>query len=33
VREAVEAGTIARDRWESYLALLEELESAPEEWE
>jgi ribosome biogenesis GTPase len=33
VREAVDAGTIARDRWESYLALLEELESAPEEWE
>jgi len=33
VREAVEAGQIARDRWESYLVLLEELESAPEEWE
>jgi ribosome biogenesis GTPase / thiamine phosphate phosphatase len=33
VRQAVEAGTIARDRWESYLVLLEELESAPEEWE
>jgi ribosome biogenesis GTPase len=33
VRDAVEAGTIARDRWESYLTLLEELESAPEEWE
>jgi ribosome biogenesis GTPase len=33
VREAVDAGEIARDRWESYLVLLEELESAPEEWE
>jgi ribosome biogenesis GTPase len=33
VREAVEAGTIARDRWESYLVLLAELESAPQEWE
>ena len=33
VRQAVEAGTVARDRWESYLVLLEELESAPEEWE
>ncbi len=33
VREAVDDGTIARDRWESYLVLLEELESAPEEWE
>ena len=26
-------GAVARDRWESYLVLLEELESAPEEWE
>ena len=33
VREALEGGAIARDRWESYLVLLEELENAPEEWE
>jgi ribosome biogenesis GTPase / thiamine phosphate phosphatase len=33
VREAVDGGAVGRDRWESYLALLEELESAPEEWE
>lgn len=33
IREAVEQGAIARDRWESYVALLEELESAPREWE
>jgi ribosome biogenesis GTPase len=33
VREAVEGGAIARDRWESYVVLLEELESAPREWE
>jgi ribosome biogenesis GTPase / thiamine phosphate phosphatase len=33
VREALESGTIRRDRWESYRVLLEELESAPEEWE
>ena len=33
VREALETGTIRRDRWESYRVLLEELESAPEEWE
>jgi ribosome biogenesis GTPase len=33
VREAVEAGGIAADRYESYLALLEDLESAPREWE
>lgn len=33
VRDAVAAGTIARDRWESYLVLLEELENEPEEWE
>jgi ribosome biogenesis GTPase len=33
VREAIEGGAIARDRWESYLVLLDELENAPEEWE
>jgi ribosome biogenesis GTPase len=33
IRQAVEEGAIARDRWESYGALLEELESAPREWE
>ena len=33
IREAVEQGAIARDRWESYGALLAELESAPREWE
>jgi len=33
IREAVDAGAIARDRWESYVALLGELESAPREWE
>ena len=33
VREAVEQGAIGRDRWESYLILLEELETAPREWE
>jgi ribosome biogenesis GTPase len=33
VQDAVGAGTIARDRWESYLILLEELESAPAVWE
>jgi ribosome biogenesis GTPase len=33
VREGIEAGAIARDRWDSYLVLLEELESAPEAWE
>ena len=33
VREAVEGGAIAPDRHESYLALLEELEAQPEEWE
>lgn len=33
VREALDGGAIARDRWASYLVLLEELESAPEEWE
>jgi hypothetical protein len=29
----VAAGDVARDRWESYLVLLEELENEPEEWE
>jgi ribosome biogenesis GTPase / thiamine phosphate phosphatase len=33
VRDAVDAGTIAADRLESYRVLLAELESAPEEWE
>ena len=33
VRAAVESGEIRADRWESYRILLEELESAPEEWE
>jgi ribosome biogenesis GTPase len=33
VQEAVAAGTIARDRWGSYLVLLEELQSAPADWE
>ena len=33
VREAVDCGVIRLDRWESYRVLLEELESAPEEWE
>jgi ribosome biogenesis GTPase / thiamine phosphate phosphatase len=33
VREALETGIIRRDRWESYRVLLDELESAPEEWE
>ena len=33
VREAVENGVVRRDRWESYQVLLEELESAPAEWE
>jgi ribosome biogenesis GTPase len=33
VRDGVEAGAIARDRWDSYLVLLAELETAPEEWE
>jgi ribosome biogenesis GTPase / thiamine phosphate phosphatase len=33
VKEAVEAGKIRADRWESYRVLLEELESAPAEWE
>jgi hypothetical protein len=29
----VAADDVARDRWESYLVLLEELENEPEEWE
>jgi ribosome biogenesis GTPase len=33
VRAAVEAGQIAVDRYESYRALLEEIENEPEEWE
>jgi len=33
VREAVDGGAIAPDRHQSYLALLEELEAQPEEWE
>ena len=33
VRERVEAGAIDRDRYESYLTLLEELRSAPRDWE
>jgi len=33
IREAVDQGAIAKDRWESYMTLLEELERAPKEWE
>ena len=33
IREAVAGGAIAPDRHQSYLALLQELESAPEAWE
>lgn len=33
VREAVEQGRIAGDRWESYQRLLHEVESEPKEWE
>jgi ribosome biogenesis GTPase / thiamine phosphate phosphatase len=33
IRQAVEQGAIAQDRWESYGALLTELESAPRDWE
>jgi ribosome biogenesis GTPase / thiamine phosphate phosphatase len=33
VHGGVEAGAISRDRWESYLVLLAELESEPAEWE
>ncbi len=33
IRAAVEAGQIAADRYQSYRALLEEIESQPEDWE
>jgi ribosome biogenesis GTPase len=33
VREALESGGIAPDRYESYLALLQELEAQPRDWE
>ena len=33
VRDGVEGGAIARDRWDSYLVLLAELEREPAEWE
>ncbi len=33
VRAAIEEGLIAADRWQSYLVLLDELESAPADWE
>jgi ribosome biogenesis GTPase len=33
VREALEGGGIAPDRYQSYLVLLQELEEQPEEWE
>ena len=33
VLEAMAGGTIAPDRYQSYLALLEELEAQPQEWE
>ena len=33
VREALEGGGIAPDRYESYLALLQELEAQPRDWE
>jgi ribosome biogenesis GTPase len=33
VRAAIEEGLIAADRWQSYLVLLDELESAPAAWE
>lgn len=33
VREALEGGAIAEDRYQSYLVLLEELESQPKDWE
>jgi len=33
VRAAIEEGAIAADRWQSYLVLLEELETAPAAWE
>jgi ribosome biogenesis GTPase / thiamine phosphate phosphatase len=33
VRAAIEQGAIAADRWQSYLVLLDELETAPAAWE
>ena len=33
VLDAVQGGGIARDRWESYVVLRDELENAPKEWE
>jgi ribosome biogenesis GTPase len=33
VREALEGGGIGTDRYQSYLALLEELEAQPKQWE
>jgi ribosome biogenesis GTPase len=33
VRAAIEEGVIAADRWQSYLVLLDELETAPAAWE
>jgi ribosome biogenesis GTPase len=33
VRAAIEEGLIAADRWQSYLVLLDELETAPAAWE
>jgi ribosome biogenesis GTPase len=33
VREAVEGGAVAPDRYQSYLALLQELEAQPRDWE
>jgi ribosome biogenesis GTPase len=33
VREALEGGGIAQDRYESYLVLLQELEEQPRDWE
>ncbi len=33
VREALEGGAIAQDRYQSYLRLLEELEGQPKDWE
>ena len=33
IREALDGGAIAPDRYESYLALLRELEEQPEEWQ
>jgi putative ribosome biogenesis GTPase RsgA len=33
VREAVEGGAVAPDRYQSYLTLLQELEAQPRDWE